>query len=146
MHNSPDPSQPQGNFTFFMLKPDAIRRNLIGQILTQIELKRFHLIEMKMLMPTLTLVEKHYQEHQEKSYFKDLCKSIASNYPIVIGTLAYTPVPDLTVKMFRSFVGPYSNPSSDTLRGMFAENERNNAVHSSANNDDAIRERDLWSL
>lgn len=130
--------------TFFLIKPDAVDRNLTGVILAAIENEYFYLTNLRMIRTNQTLIESHYQEHRNTKYFHDICETLVGD--VIAGTLFYAKDPRTTVEAFRRFVGPYNNPSPDTLRGRFAIDFRRNSVHSSATQFEAERERNLWLL
>ena len=68
--------------TFIAIKPDGVKRNLIGKIITKFEEKGYKIIGLKLLLPTLELAEKHYAEHKGKPFYPSLIKYITSG-PIV---------------------------------------------------------------
>ena len=68
--------------TFVMLKPDAVKRRLIGEIIKRIEAKNLNIVAMKMMHIDRKLAETHYSEHREKPFFKDLVEFITSG-PVV---------------------------------------------------------------
>ena len=55
--------------TFFMIKPDGVQRNLVGEIISRIEAKGFSITKIKMMTISQELAEKHYEEHKDKPIF-----------------------------------------------------------------------------
>ena len=68
------PEPVQRERTYIMIKPDAVQRGLIGQIITRFETKGFQLIAMKFCKPGQAMFEKHYGEHAERPFFPALVK------------------------------------------------------------------------
>ena len=68
--------------TFIAVKPDAVQRGLVGEILSRFERKGFKLVAMKLVSPTTDLLETHYEEHRGKSFFEPLIKYMSSG-PVV---------------------------------------------------------------
>ena len=64
--------------TFFMIKPDGVQRNLIGEIISRVEAKGFSITKIKMMTISKELAEKHYGEHKDKPFFNDLVSFITS--------------------------------------------------------------------
>ena len=58
--------------TFFMIKPDGVKRNIIGNVVNRAEKEGFVITKMKMMHISSELAEEHYAEHAEKSFFGDL--------------------------------------------------------------------------
>ena len=68
--------------TFIAIKPDGVKRNLIGRIITRFEEKGYKIIGLKLLLPTEEMAAKHYAEHYGKPFYPRLIKYITSG-PIV---------------------------------------------------------------
>ncbi len=68
--------------TFVAIKPDGVKRNLIGKIITRFEEKGYKIVGLKLLLPTLEMAEKHYEEHKGKPFYPRLINYITSG-PIV---------------------------------------------------------------
>ncbi|HCP61363.1 MAG TPA: nucleoside-diphosphate kinase, partial [Actinobacteria bacterium] len=69
--------------TLFIVKPDAVRRGLVGEILTRIERKGLRVEAMKLMRIDRALAERHYAEHTEKPFFGDLVAFITSGDAVV---------------------------------------------------------------
>ena len=68
--------------TFFMIKPDGVQRNLVGEIISRVEAKGFSITKIKMMTISKELAEQHYGEHKDKPFFNDLVSFITSG-PVV---------------------------------------------------------------
>lgn len=64
--------------TFLMIKPDAVQRNLIGEVISRIERKGLKLVGGKLMQVPMELAETHYGEHQGKPFYNDLISFITS--------------------------------------------------------------------
>ncbi|MGL6298931.1 MAG: nucleoside-diphosphate kinase, partial [Methanobacteriaceae archaeon] len=64
--------------SFVMMKPDAVKRRLMGKILNRFEEKGLQIIGVKMLQISESLAKEHYGEHSEKPFFNDLVEYITS--------------------------------------------------------------------
>jgi len=69
--------------TFVMLKPDAVQRGLIGQIVARFEAKGFHPVAMKFMRIPHELAERHYAEHRGKGFFPKLIEYMTSG-PVLV--------------------------------------------------------------
>jgi len=127
--------------TFCMIKPDGVRRGLVGEILGRFEKKGFRIVAMKLMRVSFDLAEAHYAEHREKPFFKPLVEYITSG-PVVAMVLEAPGV----IKELRKLMGA-TNPADalpGTIRGDFATTIDENVIHGSANAEDAAREIALF--
>lgn len=127
--------------TFVAIKPDAVKRGLIGEITKRFEQKGFKIVAMKMLQLDTELASRHYQEHIGKPFFQDLVDFITSG-PIVGIVLQGENV----VEQARHMMG-ITNPQAaapGTIRGDFAQVTSSNVIHGSDCADSAKREIDLY--
>lgn len=123
--------------TFLMIKPDGVKRRLVGDILIKLEKKGLKLVAMKMLQITKELAETHYQEHREKEFYEELIKFITSG-PVVAIVLEGEGI----VELIRNFAGK-TNPKEaecGTIRGDYAFDITQNVVHTSDSIANAKRE------
>ena len=65
--------------TLVLIKPDGVRRKLMGQIIDRIERKGFRITEMKMMALPIEVAETHYGEHKGKPFFENLVLFMTSN-------------------------------------------------------------------
>ena len=127
--------------TFFMIKPDGVQRNLVGEIISRVEAKGFSITKIKMMTISKDLAEKHYEEHKDKSFFSDLVSFITSG-PVVAMQVEGVNV----VVQIRNLMGA-TNPSESTPgsnRGDLATELDKNVVHGSDSDESAERELSLF--
>ena len=123
--------------TFIALKPDAIQRGHVCEIVSRFERKGFKLIGMKFMVVSKAQAEEHYKEHSAKPFFKGLVDFITSA-PIV--AMAWEG--DNVVESARKMMGA-TNPKESapgTIRGDFAVDLGRNIVHGSDSVASAERE------
>lgn len=68
--------------SYIMLKPDAVQRGLVGEIIQRFEKRGFKLVALKLVTPTLEMAQKHYYDLAERPFFPALCKFLSSG-PVV---------------------------------------------------------------
>ncbi len=127
--------------TFFMIKPDGVQRNLIGQIISRVEAKGFKITKIKMMTISKELGAEHYGEHKDKPFFNDLVSFITSG-PVVAMQVEGEDV----VFQIRNIMGA-TNPSESTpgsIRGDLATELDKNVVHGSDSDESAERELSLF--
>ena len=127
--------------TFFMIKPDGVQRNLVGEIISRVEAKGFSITKIKMMTISKDLAEKHYEEHKDKPFFSDLVSFITSG-PVV----AMQVEGENVVAQIRNLMGA-TNPSDATpgsIRGDLATELDKNVVHGSDSDESAERELNLF--
>ena len=127
--------------TFFMIKPDGVRRNLVGEVISRVEEKGFEITKIKMMMISKSLAEEHYGEHKDKPFFNDLVDFITSG-PVV----AMQVEGENVVAQIRNLMGA-TNPSDATpgsIRGDLATELDQNVVHGSDSDTSAERELNLF--
>ncbi|MCO6550374.1 MAG: nucleoside-diphosphate kinase [Gilliamella sp.] len=114
--------------TLSIIKPNAVKKQLIGEIETRISQAKLNIIALKMLRLTKEQAEGFYAEHQGKSFFDKLVKFMISG-PIVVQILEG----DNAIKRYRELMGPtdLSKAAAGTLRADFADSMTENAVHGS---------------
>jgi nucleoside-diphosphate kinase len=127
--------------TFVMIKPDAVQRGLIGNIINRFEQKGIKLVAMKLVSVSKELAEKHYGVHKGKPFFEPTVKYITSS-PVVAMVLEGENV----IEIVRNMMGK-TNPSEaspGTIRGDFGQFIGRNIVHGSDGEDNAKFEINLW--
>ena len=127
--------------TFFMIKPDGVQRNLVGEIISRVEAKGFSITKIKMMTISKELAEQHYGEHKDKPFFNDLVSFITSG-PVV----AMQVEGENVVLQIRNLMGA-TNPSESTpgsIRGDLATELDKNVVHGSDSDESAERELTLF--
>ena len=126
--------------TFFMVKPDGVKRNIIGQVINRVEQEGFTISKMKMMNISTELAEEHYGEHKDKPFFNDLV-TFMTRGPIIAAALEK----DNAVEEFRKLIGSTDplEALEGTIRKKFAKSKGENAVHGSDSNENAALEIDF---
>jgi nucleoside-diphosphate kinase len=127
--------------TLVLIKPDAVRRSLAGEILGRFERRGLTLRQAKLLVVDRALAEEHYAEHREKPFFGELVDFITS-----APTLALVLEGEGAIAVVRSTMGA-TNPAESapgTIRGDLALSMPDNLVHGSDSPEAADREIALW--
>ena len=127
--------------TLVLVKPDGVRRGLIGEVIKRIESNGLSILAMKMMTVTKELANEHYAEHVEKPFFDELIKFITSG-PIV----AIAVEGENAVSVMRKLMGATNPKDADpgTIRGDYGHEITENIVHGSDSTDSAIRELSLY--
>ena len=127
--------------TLVLLKPDAVQRGLIGEIVSRIEARGLKIVGMKLMRVSRELALRHYQEHQDKPFFDGLVEFVTSG-PIV----AMAVEGESAVELVRRTVGATSPLDADvgTIRGDLAVDIGRNLIHGSDSPESARRELDLF--
>jgi nucleoside-diphosphate kinase len=124
-------------YTFSMIKPDATKRNLIGQINTYLENAGLKIVAQKMTILTKYQAESFYDEHRARPFFDSLIEYIISG-PVVLQVLKGSNA----ITLNRKIMGA-TNPSEaeeGTIRKDLGESIEANSIHGSDNQDSAKRE------
>lgn len=127
--------------TLVLLKPDAVQRRLMGQLIARFEAKGLNIIAMKMLQVTPELSKQHYAEHVEKPFYPSL-ESFITSAPIVALAIEGLDV----IKVVRDMLGATNGLSAaaGTIRGDFSSSRQMNLVHASDGPEAAQRELTLY--
>ena len=127
--------------TFFMIKPDGVKRNLIGDVVSRVEKEGFVITKMKMMSISDDLAKRHYAEHSEKPFFNDLVDFITSG-PVV----AMEVDGEDAVSEIRRIMGATSPSEVEpgTIRADLATKLEENVVHGSDSEESAERELSLF--
>jgi len=130
------------NRTLVLLKPDAVARGLIGEIISRFERKGLQIVAARLVLIEPELAESHYEEHRDKPFFSDIVKFITTS-PVLAMVLQGPPD---TWKLVRSIMGATdpSDASPGTIRGDLASSMPDNLVHGSDGPDSAKREIALF--
>ncbi len=114
--------------TLIIIKPDAVKRNLVGEILSRFEKKGFTISKLKALNFTVEMAEQFYSDHNSKPFFGELVSFITS-MKVVAAVIEGENVIDTT----REIIGK-TNPkdaSLGTIRGDFGIDITENSIHAS---------------
>ena len=131
--------------TLVLIKPDGVRRNLIGEIIRRCEQKGYLVAELKKISPTRELLAQHYAEHEGKAFYEPLMEFMLSGDVVAIRLEG-----NRVIEGFRTLAGP-TDPTSaapGTIRGDLGRDWGTkvvqNLVHGSDSAESAARELALW--
>jgi nucleoside-diphosphate kinase len=127
--------------TLVLLKPDCVRRRLIGRVLARFEDKGLDIAAMKLMRVTPELAKRHYAEHVHKDWYPEL-ETFITGGPLV-AMIVEGPE---AIRIVRDMVGVTNGLEADpgTIRGDFSTSQQMNLVHASDGPDSAKREIDLF--
>lgn len=120
--------------TLVIIKPDALQRNLLGEIIYRFERKGLKITGLKMIQLDDILLEEHYLHHKDKPFFEGLKKYMKSS-PVVVMILGGLNA----VNAVRLIVGPTKGYEADagSIRGDFSISSQSNIVHTSDSKENA---------
>jgi nucleoside-diphosphate kinase len=127
--------------TLLIVKPDAVRRGLVGEVLRRVEAKGLRIDAMRMIRIERELAETHYAEHREEPFFGELVGFIASG-DVVVARLTG----EQAIGVLRTLMGP-TDPAAappGTIRGDYGTIITENLVHGSDSPESAERELRLF--
>ena len=127
--------------TLIILKPDAMQRGLIGEILNRFERKGIKFVGLKMVKLSDVLLDKHYAQHKGKHFFEPT-KQYMKKMPVIIAVLEGMEA----VRIIRTICGPTDgkNAPPGTIRGDFSMSIARNIIHSSEDLAAAQREIKIY--
>jgi nucleoside-diphosphate kinase len=127
--------------TLVLIKPDAVRRGLVGEILGRFERRGFAIEALLLRTMGEALADQHYAEHLDKGFYPSL-KAFMTSGPLVAAILSG----DQAVEVIRAMVGATDGRKAapGTIRGDFSLSNQENLVHASDSPDSAKREIALW--
>lgn len=130
------------NRTLVLLKPDAVERGLVGNILSRFETKGLKIVAMELRKLDTAILARHYEEHQGKPFYNDLVAFMSRN-PVVALVVEG---PEDTWEIVRNMMGA-TNPRSaapGTIRGDLGTIFTENLVHGSDSAASAAREINIF--
>lgn len=124
-------------YTLSIVKPNAVRKNVIGEIFTQFEQHGLRIVALKMVQLSLSQAQDFYLEHAQKPFYNKLCEFMSSG-PICVQVLAGINA----IEMNRQIMGATdpSRAEAGTLRAMYGDSLDENSVHGSDSPTSAQRE------
>ena len=127
--------------TLVLVKPDGVRRGLIGEILSRFERKGFSIVAMQMRTLDKQTADQHYAEHVEKGWYPELREFITSG-PLLSLVLSG----DQAVDVVRLLVGATDGRKAapGTIRGDFGLSNQANLIHASDSLESSAREIALF--
>jgi nucleoside-diphosphate kinase len=127
--------------TLLIVKPDGVRRGLVGEVLRRVEAKGLRIADLRTFEIEAAVAEEHYGEHRDKPFFGELVDFITSGDVVVARVEGEQAVPVL-----RSIMGP-TDPAAappGTIRGDYGTIITENLVHGSDSQESAERELKLF--
>lgn len=130
-----------GEYTFSIIKPNAVRTGKTGPILAMINEGGFEIAAIKMVQMTTQQAESFYEIHRDKSFFPELVEFMTSG-PVVVMILKHKNAVD----EFRKLIGATDPAKAEpgTIRKIFAVSLKMNAVHGSDSDENAKREANFF--
>jgi nucleoside-diphosphate kinase len=127
--------------TLVLLKPDTVRRGLVGEVLRRFEAKGLRIVAMDLRRIDGDLADQHYAEHVEKAFYPPLRDFVTSG-PLVAMVLEG----DEAVEVVRALNGATDGRKAapGTIRGDLSLSNRENLVHGSDSPESADREIKIW--
>ena len=127
--------------TLVLIKPDAVARGLVGEVISRFERKGLTLSALVLRTMDVELADRHYAEHLEKAFYPPL-RDFMTSGPLLAGILTG----DEAVDVVRALVGATDGrkAAAGTIRGDLSLSNRENLVHASDSVESAEREIKLW--
>ena len=127
--------------TLLIIKPDGVRRGLIGEVLRRVEAKGLVIEEMRLFTIARETAEEHYGEHRHKPFYGELVDFITSG-PVVVAKITG----EDAITCWRTVIGPTDpvDAPPGSIRGDFATLIGENIVHGSDSPESAARELKLF--
>src|SRR5437762_10322038 len=127
--------------TLIILKPVAVQRDLVGEIITLFERKGQQVVGMKLIRIPPQLAETHYEPHRGKPFYAGLVKFMTSS-PVLVLALSGKDAIAIARKMMGATFGSKAEPG--TIRGDFGVSNSFNLIHGSDSPESATRELGLF--
>ena len=127
--------------TLVLLKPDTVRRGLVGEILGRFEAKGLRIVALEQRTISASIADAHYAEHVGKDFYPPL-RAFVTSGPLVALVLEG----DEAIEVIRGLNGATDGRKAapGTIRGDFSLSNRENLVHGSDSSESAHREIGLW--
>ena len=127
--------------TLLIVKPDGVRRHLIGEVLRRVEEAGLTIDDLRMETIPRATAEEHYGEHREKPFYDELVTFITGG-PVVVAKVTG----ENAISAWRELMGPtdQADAPAGTIRGDFASVITENIVHGSDSPESAARELKLF--
>ncbi|WJY99367.1 Nucleoside diphosphate kinase [Corynebacterium hansenii] len=128
--------------TLILIKPDGVRRGLVGEVVSRIERKGLKLVAMDLRVADKATAEEHYAEHKERPFYGELVDFITSA-PLVAGVVE-GPNAIAAWRQLAGGTNPVEAATPGSIRGDFALEVAENIVHGSDSPESAEREIGIW--
>ena len=127
--------------TLVLLKPDAVRRGLVGEIVSRFEAKGLSVVAMDLRTIDVAQADEHYAEHVDRDFYPPL-RAFVTSGPLVAAVLEG----DEAVEVVRALNGATDGRKAapGTIRGDLSMSNRENLVHGSDSLESAKREIEIW--
>ncbi len=131
--------------TLVLIKPDGVKRQLVGEVISRIEKKGYVISGLKLMEPSLAILEKHYEEHKGKHFYQPLVDFMMSGPIVAMVVTGYR-----VIEGFRNLAGVTdpTNAAPGTIRGDLAADTGKavveNIVHGSDSSQSAAREISIF--
>jgi nucleoside-diphosphate kinase len=127
--------------TLLIVKPDGVRRGLVGEVLRRVEAKGLQIEKLDLRVIDRSVAEEHYGEHRERPFFGELVDFITGG-PIVVGKITG----EDAITCWRTLMGPTDpvQAAPGSIRGDYATVIGENLVHGSDSGESAARELKLF--
>jgi nucleoside-diphosphate kinase len=127
--------------TLVLIKPDGVKRGLIGKILNLYEEKSLEIIELKMITATREMAKNHYKEHEGKEFFEELINYITESKICAIILMG-----EKAIEVVRKINGDKDPVKAElaSIRGKYTLDKTQNLVHASDSMQSAEREIKIW--
>ena len=127
--------------TLIIVKPDAVQRGLVGEIISRIENKGLTIVGMKMMHISRELAERHYAPHKGKPFYPGLIEYITASAVVVVAVQGRRAI-DIMRRMMGKTFG--YEAESGTIRGDFGMSKTYNLIHGSDSPETAEHELALY--
>jgi len=114
--------------TYIMLKPDALKRNLIGEIICRIEKKGYKVVDIKMMILNEDILKKHYSHIADKPFFPEIITYMTSGPVLAMIVEGKNAVAGMRILMGAT---KFEEAVSGTIRGDYAMSTSENIIHGS---------------
>lgn len=127
--------------TLVIIKPDAVKKKVIGKIIERFEEENFRIVNMKMLHLRKEDAMRFYRVHENKPFYSSLCEFMSSG-PVVIMILEG----EMAVQRVREIMGATDPLKAEkgTIRNLFGTDVEKNAIHGSDSEENAEKEIDFF--
>ena len=127
--------------TLLIIKPDAVQRRLVGEIVARFEQKGFQILAVKMARLPEEVIRRHYGAHEGKPFYEPLVRYMSAN-PVILVVAQAKGAVAIARRMMGSTFGCDAEPG--TIRGDFAVSNRFNLIHGSDSPEAAGKEIALF--
>lgn len=135
------PPAPGPSRSFVLIKPDAVRRGLVGPVLGRFEAKGLRIVALELRQVDGELADRHYAEHVEKLFYPPLRAFVTSGPSVAVIVEG-----DEAIEVVRALNGATDGRKAapGTIRGDYSLSNRENLIHGSDSPESAAREIALW--